>query len=300
MVMLTVVNIGMINFASNMFCSLLLANVSADHHFFVALDNVSYRAMLNLSARAVLFEGGNFTAAAVNNRRKVQFYDIVKVKPTFVHQLLLWKVEVIPTDADIVFLQNPLGLFSSSTDFETQCDSNVYYRLPAGNKRAAWQINLGYYKVHPTAVVLRLMQPWLCRMYTTPKDQDQAALWKMLKGTDMTWSGNDTITVNVQKILPPHTKLRFRFLDPMLITNAGGLWHEGKADWKKEAKRRKITRPIIVHFFHIAFIREKLGMIKEKDLWFMNDKGVCMDTQTEAARKWPLWKDTAPAKKTRR
>jgi len=75
----------------------------------------------------------------------------------------------------------------------------------------------------------------------------------------------------------------------MLVTNTGGLWHEGKADWKREARKRGIARPKMVHFFHVAFVREKLQLIKDKDLWFVDEEGSCIASQTNAAVNWPLW-----------
>jgi hypothetical protein len=70
---------------------------------------------------------------AVNNKRIIEFYDIVKIKPTFVYQLLLWGVEAIPIDADVVYLENALRLFHNSADFETQCDSKELFRIPSDN-----------------------------------------------------------------------------------------------------------------------------------------------------------------------
>jgi hypothetical protein len=41
--------------------------------------------------------------------------------------------------------------------------------------------------------------------------------------------------------------ITIRFLDPVLITNAGAVWKDGQTDWRAEALRRKIRRPKLIH-----------------------------------------------------
>jgi hypothetical protein len=296
---LTVVNEGMIGFASNMICSFQLAGIPSNYHFFIALDKVARDAMSNLNAQVLLFDTGNFTADAVNNHRLVDFYDIVKVKPTFIHQLLLWNVDAIPVDADMVFFEDAFALFRDSTDFETQCDSKEYFRIPYENDSVAWQVNLGFYKLHATSVVMKLMPIWLEKMYGIPKIQDQSALRRILRPCPTRWLNNETAIVDVRELFPgdPEAEnITLRFLDPMLVTNAGGLWQEGKRDWREEAKRRRIKRPIAIHFFHIGYIKSKLDLIKRNDLWFVQDDGKCLKKPPSAAVEWPLWNAKSSAK----
>jgi hypothetical protein len=75
----------------------------------------------------------------------------------------------------------------------------------------------------------------------------------------------------------------------MLVTNAGGLWQEGKEDWKAEAKRRKITRPMVIHFFHMGYTTSKLSLMRDEKLWFVRDNGKCVGSQPQGAVNWPLW-----------
>jgi hypothetical protein len=51
--MLTVLNSGMISFASNLLCSLQLAGLPLTAHFFITLGRNSYDAMPRLSGRAL-------------------------------------------------------------------------------------------------------------------------------------------------------------------------------------------------------------------------------------------------------
>jgi hypothetical protein len=289
---LTIVNEGMIAFASNMICSAQLAGIPSNSHVFFALDDVSYDALLPLGAQAVIFATGNFTKAAVNNHHLIEFYDILKLKPTVVHQLLLWNVDAILIDADIVFLSNALTLFTDSADFEVQCDSKEYYRIPYWNLSVPWQVNLGFCKVHPTPVVMKLMPIWLQKMYAIRNIHEQSAFRRILSRRPRWWLDNETAIVDVRKLFVNERQaenLTVRFLDPMLAANAGGLWQEGRHDWIAEAKRRNIKRPVMIHFFHIGTIQAKLRSMHRKDLWFVGNDSLCAKEQPRGAALWPLW-----------
>jgi hypothetical protein len=289
--MLTVLNAGMIHFGLNMLCSMQLAGIAPNHHFMICLDEESFAAVTGIGAQAVYLPS-NFTNIAVNNRHIVDFYDIVKVKPTFCHQLLLWNVEVNPVDADIVFLENPLDLYDDSADLETQCDSKVYFQIPYGQEPVPWEVNLGYYRLHPTPFVMKLMPIWLSKMFVAPKLQDQSVLRRLLKPYPTRWLNKDTVIVSTDDLFPGDpdaANFTVRFLDPMLLTNAGGLWQEGKANWTAEARRRGIRRPKLIHFFHMGFIREKVTLIRDEGLEFVTSSNQCIKEQTKAAKHWPLW-----------
>lgn len=107
----------------------MTAGIPRNYHVIIALDEPAYKAMKDIGAQVVYLES-NFTSTAVNNRHIVDYYDILKMKPTILHQLLLWDAEAILVDADVVFLENPLSIFNDEADFEVQCDSKEYYWIP--------------------------------------------------------------------------------------------------------------------------------------------------------------------------
>jgi hypothetical protein len=106
----------MADLAENMICSFQLAGLPPNGHVFIALDRPTLEAMRHLGARAILFDKEEFAGDAAHSRKLIDFYDIVKVKPTFVHQLLLWNVDAITIDADMVFLEDALSLFHDLAD----------------------------------------------------------------------------------------------------------------------------------------------------------------------------------------
>jgi hypothetical protein len=206
--------------------------------------------------------------------------------------LLLWNVDAIAIDADMVFFSDVLPMFTDRTDFETQCDSKEFFQLPSDNDSVAWQVNLGFYKIHSTPVVMKLMPVWLARMYNAPKIQDQSALRRILRPYPTRWLDNESVIVDVTGLFDDSLEaqnLTLRFLDPVLVTNAGALWQEGKEDWRAESRRRNITRPVAIHFFHMGYIQSKLDLIRREKLWFVRDNGKCADKQPRGAVVWPLW-----------
>ena len=285
----SVANEGMIDFILNSLCSMKLVGIPRNYHVTIALDQESYDAISKID-EPVIYLKSNFTKQAVNNRKLIDFYNIIKVKPTILHQFLLWNVEPILVDVDSVFLQNPFHVFNDEADFEVQCDSKIYYQIPYNEYPVPWQVNLGFFKVHPTKTVMKLMPFWLTRMYNASKVHDQSSLRKVLKPYPTFWINNDTISVDARSLIEDDQNLTFRFLDPMLIANAGGLYQDGKRNWKKEAKRRKITRPEFIHFFHCGSVGEKLGYMKKNKLWFINQTFQCLSEQPEGAVTFKVWK----------
>jgi hypothetical protein len=121
---------------------------------------------------------------------------------------------------------------------------------------------------------------------------EQSALQRILRQGRSRWLSNDTAIVDLRKLFgndPDPRNITLRFLDPMLVTNAGGLWKEGEKDWRTEAGRRKIRRPSAVHFFDIGDEASKRSLIVKKDLWFRQNDGQCVKNPPNATIEWPLW-----------
>lgn len=285
----SVANQGMINFVLNSLCSLSMTGIPNNYRITVALDQESYDAVNNIGQNVLLLES-NYVKQAVNNRKLIDFYNIVKVRPTILHQLLLWNVEAILVDADTVFLENPLDLFNDEADFEVQSDSRIWYKIPYQEMPVPWDVNLGYYKLHPTPTVMKLIPLWFEKMYTSPKIQDQSALRKVLKPYPTSWLNNETIIVDTSKLLGnDYPNLTLRYLDPILITNAGGLYQEKGPEWRKEALMNNITRPKMIHFFHLGFIRQKVGLINDQHLIYYDKHRQCLTKEPDGATHFKAW-----------
>lgn len=289
-IIFSIANAGMIDFIVNSLCSMQLAGIPKNNRITIALDDESNEALLKIDEPVVLLKS-NFTKQAVNNKQIHDFYSIIKVKPTILHQFLLWDVEAITVDADTVFLKDPFHIFNDEADFEVQCDSKELFQIPSNVEPVPWQVNLGFFKVRPTEAVKKFMKIWLLKMYNAPKNAMQSMMRRTLKPYETHWVNNDTVFVNTSELLGiEYPNLTFRFLDPMLITNAGGLYLDGAKDWKKEAKRRKIEKPEMIHFFHIGKNSHKASLIRRKKLIFHDENYKCSKNQPDGAINFSTWK----------
>lgn len=283
-------NEGMINFTLNSLCSLKFVETQPNQHITIALDRETYDAISNINETVIMYKS-NFTKRLVNNNQLVNFYDIIKIKPTVIHQFLMWDTEIINFDGDTVFLKNPYDVFKDESDYEVQCDSKEYYQVPYNVTPVPWQVNLGVHKVHPSPSMLKLYPMYLRKLYMTPKKHDQSVLRQVLKPYKKKWLNNDTFIINTTKYLgADNPNLTMRFLDPMLVTNAGGLYLDGKKNWKKESKRRNIDMPVLIHFFHLGHNRDKKNLMKKQQLWFVNDNLECEKEKPPGAVNFKVWK----------
>ena len=131
---------------------------------------------------------------------------------------------------------------------------------------------------------------YLRKMYETPKMQDQNTLCQLLKPYKKKWINNDTFIINTTKYLGvDNPNMTMRFLDPMIVTNAGGLYLDGEKNWKKESKRRNIDKPTLIHFFHMGHNRDKKNLMKKQGLWFIDDNLQCIKEKPPGAVKFKVW-----------
>ena len=107
----------------------------------------------------------------------------------------------------------------------------------------------------------------------------------------MKWINADTFHVDIKRVnkTPANISLTIRYLDPMLVTNTGGLWRNGREIFKVEAHRRGLTKPMI-HFFHIGHVREKRSTIVSNGLSCVEYNN-CLKTQPKGIKYFELWRE---------
>lgn len=274
-VIFTVTNYGQVHFAKNWYCSLSSTDFNKKSIIIIAVDEKSYLELRSMNIPVIMLQS-NFTSDCVNNQKIILFYELVKLRPTILHQLLLWNVETIMSDADIVFFSNPNVLFTKEADFEVQSDSKVFYNYDIykeyfnNTKDYKWSVNLGFYKVYPTKEVLDIIQVWFPLMYNSPKLVDQKAFRNSLKLNRYIVNSLDGLISYSKK---DKSMIKIRIIDPMLAVNAGGIYQDGKRDWKAEAARRNLTHPILCHFFHLGSNKAKYELMrKNNQIFFKGSK----------------------------
>lgn len=286
-VIFTVTNHGQIHFAKNWYCSLISTGFNKNSIIIIAVDKKSYTELRQMNIPSIYLPS-NFTSDCVNNQKIILFYEIVKLRPTILHQLLLWDVETILSDADIVFFKNPNELFNRKTDFEVQSDSkffynyDIYHEYTNNTSEYKWAVNLGFYKVYPTEEVLKIIQIWFPLMYNSPKLVDQKAFRNSLKLNRIIMNTEDGL-VSVSK--NSNSKIYIHVLDPMLAVNAGGIYQDGKINWRSEAKRRNLTEPVLCHYFHLGSNKAKYSlMIQNNQIFFKGNQCIIPKGNT-----FPAW-----------
>lgn len=288
--MLLVTNRGLLNFAKNCLCSLKRVIEDEDSYVIIALDEISYVSLKAFGAN-VLYFPTKFTEDAVNYRRKREFYDIVKVRPYIAKKILDFGAEVIICDIDIVFLQNPSILFTNAADFEVQSDSKVFTEIPYSKNTPYWGINLGFYKAIPSPGVMMLWPIWQMQMHKMPESHDQTTLFTLLRQKIGQLEKQPVLIADIRKFFGQKSfyPLVIKYIDPVLAVNAGGVFLSGSERWREVAIERNISKPVLVHFFHLSENSEKLSMMKSKKLWFLDSDGKC-SAEPPKGLDWPYWK----------
>ena len=288
-IILFVTNSGMLDMAKNALCSLKQTGITKEKYVIVALDEVSYIFLKEFDAN-VLYFPSNFSTNAVNYREKQDFYKIVKVRPYIANKIIQMDADVLVCDIDIVFLHNPWVLASEDADIEVQVDSKNDYIIPYPKSPFYWSVNLGFYRIHSSIVMKRFLPIWIKKMTQMPDNHDQTVLWLLIRRLPISTLYSDTLLLNISSIISSNSNsiIRLRYFDPMLAVNAGGVFLNNKKKWLKEANKRKIISPSICHFFHISEIYQKIDLMKEKKLWYLNNDFSCK-IKPPKGHYWPWW-----------
>ena len=289
-IILFVTNEGLLHFAKNALCSLSHSTDSTYLYVVVALDEISYISLRDFGAN-VLYYRSNFTHESVNYRNKIDFYNIVKIREHIAYKILNFQSDVIISDVDIVYLQDPEILFTHIYDFEVQCDSRTVTEIPdPKNKDIFWSVNLGFYKLLPTKANLRFIPIWEYQMELMPENHDQTTLWLLLRGKLFHLEDKNVLLADIKKILGEKSivPLTIRYLDPLLAVNAGGAFLYNSEKWRHDAKERNISKPVICHFFHVSENSDKMALMKKYNLWYLDSQQKCMKTPPKG-HQWPWW-----------
>ena len=292
--MCTFANFGFLTFAHTWLCSLSKTTFPTNGWALICTDYDVYTNLTILpefSSRLLYLPTNSFTKDAVTNRRLADQLDILKFKATIIHQLILWEIDCIEADVDIVFFSNPLYLFDNVTDFEFQSDSrkNARFSFEPGTDVDIWELNSGFIRFKSSPFMKEFCHMWISNLYKS-RLNDQQMIGKLLfRKIPMKWTGNYSFIANTESLFQKPSNMTFKYLDPMLIANCGGVFNDGKPIWIEEAKRRNIKKPVLIHFFHLSTIGQKYRRIRDNGLLITpTPDGYCPDLPS--GYSFPLWK----------
>jgi len=284
--MISVVNEGMLSATRNFLCSLQHAGVQPHEFLLVAFDLASYRVIKYLTSSAAFLET-NLSTRGVNNQQIIEFYRFLHYRTGIALELLKLGCDVITADTDIVFLSHFAELFQGTADLEAQHDSkfDIY---PNRTIPAPWKLNLGFHLWRSSPLTIQLVDRILETMKKMPKNHDQSVLRKLTMDLPMRWEG-ELLIVNVSSLFSLNqSDFAVRHLDGLLAVNTGGMFTHGRKKWREAAIARHVRKPVMMHFFHLGSLQEKLWTMRHAGLWFLNFFGKCPATEPKGV-EWPWW-----------
>lgn len=283
---LSMANNGMIKMAMNYLCSLKYANISSNYFILIATDPQTYLTLSPLSP-SVVFYPSNLSQTAVNNKQIKKFYNFLHLRTRIAIEILKLGCDVITSDIDIVFLSDINSLFTYESDLEAQHDSKDIIN-PEHTNPPSWKLNLGFHLWHSSNVSIEMTKRILSMMLRMPKNHDQSVFRIMTKRLPMKWEPNsDVFSVDVSSLLGYKSNLRIKTINGLLAVNPGGVFIKNPKKWKNAAINAGLKKPILIHFFHLGSLQEKVYMAKIHGLWFEHHQK-CLQ-KPPYGTNWPFW-----------
>ncbi|KAK8841753.1 hypothetical protein M9Y10_026700 [Tritrichomonas musculus] len=239
----------------NYYCSLRL-RIPSNYYLFIAMDDESYNEMRSRGIPTIQYS------------HKPPKSDITTestvLRMAIVYQLLQWKVDVLVTDTDMVFFENPLTMFDNVSDFEVSYEMLNF--LPDYKNHEGYWGNLGFWRVNSnekSLVFIKNLFEWCFKL----KTHDQNAFHGYLKTQKGEWLSD---TVFIYKLSDLNMNWSIHYLDNLQITLSNSIFcGKNRRAFTKEALRRNISMPII---FHLAWYwpTRKASVLYEKNAWFVD------------------------------
>lgn len=253
LVIFTLFNDGHFGLALNLLCSSRAAGVPSNMHLFIALDKQAREKMLPHYPNVMLLDISG---------RGYKYHQFCRVKMFVHYQLLLWGIEAVVCDDDLVILRNPLELFREQSHFElsTECRCAAFGPGYDYNK-----FNIGFMRVIPTVTSILTYEYWIKVAVPRHKILEQDVIQWFMKPLKV--SGNSDIQ---EYRLPTGDHVVFRYFEPTDVMN-GGLIRTNWTAMVREVRRRGVEKPYVVHAAWIQ-PRQKYSFLKSMGLWFLRDE----------------------------
>ncbi|OHS96170.1 hypothetical protein TRFO_10082 [Tritrichomonas foetus] len=240
-----------LHYTANAYCSLKVY-LQPNYYIFIALDKKSFIEMNNLNIPTILYS---------DTLPKV---DITVLRLIIANQLLMWDVDVIQSDSDLVYFDNPLQLFEDEDDWEVSYENPQ--KISKFRKSPGYTINCGFWKLKSSTINKIFMKRWIlsCFKYKMP---DQESLTAYLKTQNGSW-----IDKNRFRFYFSDDKIYYtiQFIDTLKVTLANSIFCEKhRLLFKRSAKARNISMPVV---YHLAWFwkTRKPSALADKNAWFIN------------------------------
>ena len=258
MIMFTIFNHNHANFAHNLLCSSAAVGVPTNFHIFIAMDAKSFQRFKELRRDVLFFDA---------SKRNFQYEQFCKVKLFIQYQLLLWRVESVICDDDIVFLKNPLDIFREESHFEfaTECIAAKF-----GPGYDYDKFNVGLMRVIPTRSSILVYERWMREAIPNWRVIDQDIFQEVMRPLRVINKTN----IQVYR-LPSMEFVVFRYYDPLDVMN-GGLIRQNFMQLIHEVQLKQVTKPFAVHASWVPQDQKRVFMDDQR-LWFLRQGNCASD-----------------------
>jgi hypothetical protein len=277
-IMFTIFNSAHQQLAKNLLCSSRAALIPSGFHIFIALDFDAYSEFESLTSSVYFL---NLSEPRSHYER------CCKLKLIILYQFLLWNVDTVICDDDIVFIRSPLDLFGAAAHLEVASESS---EADFSSDFDYSQLNVGFFRVIPCELTVLLINHWIGVLIPDPHALDQNVLAAMINPLKIGGPSDGIQEYDLHSIISTTEHLIVRWFDLLAIVN-GLIFHQTGDRTALTARERGFSKPYAIH---LAFIKsdEKVPVFAEHGLWFVSN-GVC--------RKHPKglemvsWSTTNPA-----
>ncbi|XP_038045049.1 UDP-D-xylose:L-fucose alpha-1,3-D-xylosyltransferase MGP4-like isoform X1 [Patiria miniata] len=206
-VLLTTANLGFLDMTINMLASIKKIGICV-YTVIVAEDKNVYRYLrrrteIDPAIHVVMTDSGEVQSDLVMSTDHHRYFSLLKKRQGYILRLLDQNLEVLFTDSDTFWFQDPLPYFQGDFDMSMMDPRSPY---PTRTNKSHYCAGFAYYK--PTTVTLQFVKKWITFM--EGKDyMDQSVMNKLLQE-------DQPVHVNIKpldiKLFPPGPKF-YEFLE---------------------------------------------------------------------------------------
>jgi hypothetical protein len=256
--MVTAFDQGQLTITKNLFCSSREVGIPENFHIFVALDEVALTEFFRMNPSTLFLNVSG---------RNYAYHEFTKVKLFIQLQLLIWNVESICCDTDVVLLKDPRELFRNGTDMEMSIED---FGCDFPERERWWDLNVGFMRVVPSGKAIELHKKWLSDSLKRMHVIDQKALHRLFRKSRLVKREGSALCLDISGVIG-ETKDDRCFVvhayDPIDVQNGIMMWRFERY-YSVVAYQRNISKPYVSH---LAWIRakRKIRFLKFKRLWFL-------------------------------
>jgi hypothetical protein len=271
--MVTVFNSAHMRMAMNCMCSANATGIPPGFHVFVAFDSAAYEAMRPFKSELVLCDisARNMTVMNLQHFTHILCYHI-----------LLMGVDLLWSDADIIYIKNPMGLFRQDSLMEVSSNWADEDLHPGYDYT---QFNIGFMRIISCQLSVLVWNSLIRVALTEPNLLEQTVMCDSLKPIRIVPNQTPIQRYTMKPRYGRDEVYSIRFYHPFEIMNSG-LFVRNREHAFKTAREKGIRKPWAVHMAWLDET-EKEPVITEANLWFYTD-GRCISDPPGA--DFPTWK----------